>query len=138
MNTYSFIGFAEPFSALSHMFGALICALCTISLVFSKERACGVRLALGVFCFSCVLLLSMSGLFHLLPRDNSASSLLQRLDHAAIFILIAGTFTPIHYVKFKGFWCWAPLCVVWSVAVSGIVLKSVFFTEIPESVSLLS
>jgi channel protein (hemolysin III family) len=58
------------------------------------------------------------------------------VDHAGIFFLIAATYTPIHVIQFKGLLRWGGLAVVWTVAISGIVLKSVFFNVIPEGVGL--
>ena len=53
-------------------------------------------ISLAVFAFSCVLLLSLSGVYHLLTPETAARGVLLRLDHAAIFVLIAGSFTPVH------------------------------------------
>jgi len=92
-------------------------------------------LALGVFSFSVVFLLSMSGVFHMLDQ-GTARIVLQRLDHAGIFFLIAGTFTPVHGILFKRSLRWGILLFVWSVAITGITLKSIFFTNIPEWLSL--
>jgi channel protein (hemolysin III family) len=77
----------------------------------------------------------MSGVFHLLPLNDPARPVLQRLDHAAIFVLIAGTFTPVHTILFRGFRRWAPLAVIWIIAVTGITLKSIYFTQISEGLS---
>ena len=90
------------------------------------------RLAsLHVFVFGGVLLLSMSGVFHLLSH-GAGRDVLQRLDHAAIFILIAATFTPIHAILFVGPWRWGMLSFIWSFAIVGVTLKSIFFTSTPE------
>ena len=60
-----------------------------------RSRGCHGRLySIGIFIFSVVFLLSMSGVFHLLEPGGEPRSVLRRLDHAAIFTLIAGTFTP--------------------------------------------
>jgi channel protein (hemolysin III family) len=98
--------------------------------------------ALVVFAASAVLLLSMSGVYHLLSKRDGESSagtardVLQRLDHAAIFILIAGTFTPIHAILFKGAWRWGMLAFIWTFAVLGVTLKTIFFRETPSALGL--
>src|ERR1700733_4157820 len=94
-------------------------------------------ISLGVFAFSTVLLLSMSGTYHLLTPGTTGRDVLQRLDHGAIFVLIAGTFTPLHVILFRGVWRWAPLLVVWTAAIAGVTLKSVFFNDMAEWVGLL-
>src|SRR5207237_1413813 len=66
---------------------------------------------LGVFAFATVLQLSMSGVYHLLG-EGAGRVVLQRLDHAAIFVLIAGTNTPLYGVLFRGPDRWLPLLFV--------------------------
>lgn len=85
---------------------------------------------MAIYAFSCVLLLSMSGVYHLLP-EGDGRAVLRRLDQAAIFVLIAGTHTPIQGLFFQGFWRWGVICFMWSVAITGITLFSIFGEEIP-------
>lgn len=130
-------GFHDPFSSLSHLIGAGICAVLAVPLL---RRGWGDPLrvaALAVYAFSCVFLLSMSGVYHLLPKGETArDEVLARLDHGAIFVLIAGTFTPIHVIAFHGRGRWLPLVVLWSMAATAIPLKMVYFEEFPESLGL--
>jgi channel protein (hemolysin III family) len=86
-----------------------------------------------IFVVSAVVLLCMSAVFHLLTPGTPGREVLQRLDHAAIFVLIAGTFTPIHGILFKGPWRWGMLAMIWIVGAAGVALKSVFFTQTPET-----
>jgi len=83
-----------------------------------------------------VFLLSISGVYHLLSKDGMARIVFQRLDHAAIYVLIAGTFTAVHSVLFSGISRWGVITFVWVAAVTGITLKTVFFSSFPESLSL--
>jgi channel protein (hemolysin III family) len=94
-------------------------------------------ISLGVYAFSTVLLLSMSGVYHLLTPGTGGHAVLQRLDHDAIFVLIAGTFTPLHVILFRGLWRWAPLLFIWTAAVTGVTLKSIFFNDMPLWLGLL-
>ena len=133
---YSLPGFSEPVSSLSHLLGAGIFTCLTPRLLL-KGRGSPTRLAsLAVFAFSVVLLLSMSGVYHLLPLQGAARVVLLRLDHGAIFVLIAGTFTPLHVIVFRGAERWAPLMLIWLAAVAGVTLKSVFFSDVAEWVGL--
>lgn len=134
-------GFADPFSSISHLLGAVFFAGMTIPLLCKARRTPGGASAgrvasLIIFAFSSVLLLSMSGVFHLLEFGGAARQVLQRLDHAAIFILIAGTFTPIHTIVFRGVLRWGMLAFIWTVAVLGVTLKSVYFTSTPEGLGV--
>jgi channel protein (hemolysin III family) len=136
MHAYGFLGFSEPFSSLSHFIGAIVCLILSIPMWRSAKGHFGHRLAIGVFCFATIFLLSMSGVYHLLPPGSSGKIVLQRLDHAAIFVMIAGTFTPLHSILFRGVLRWLPLVVIWTIAVVGIIMKTIFFSEISEFVGV--
>jgi len=137
-------GIADPFSSLSHLVGAALFAALSPSLIRRGLRtgndeglqARARALSLVIFAFAAVLLLSMSATFHLLHR-GPARDVVQRLDHAAIFILIAATFTPIHTILFRGVWRWGMLAFIWSFAALGVSLKTVFFSETPETLGVL-
>jgi channel protein (hemolysin III family) len=92
--------------------------------------------ALGIFSLSIVFLLAMSGVFHLLEPGGAGRAVLQRLDHAGIFFLIAGTFTPIHGLLFTRTLRWGILFFIWAIAITGITLKSIFFNDIAEWLGL--
>jgi len=133
---YAIPGFSEPFSSLSHLLAAGLFSLAG-SILLIRSRGCHGRLySIGIFIFSVVFLLSMSGVFHLLEPGGDARSVMRRLDHAAIFILIAGSFTPTHVLLFKGWRRWSVLAIVWTFAISALTLKSIFFNELPEWVGL--
>jgi channel protein (hemolysin III family) len=127
-------GFADPFSSLSHLLGA---ALFTVFSVFLLRRGRGdaLRMAsLAFFCFGTVFLLTASGVTHLLVREGTAYSVMRRIDHAAIFALIACSFTPMHIILFQGRQRWIVLILVWVIAIFGIAIKTVYFDLIPPAV----
>lgn len=130
-------GFSEPFSSLTHLAGAAVFAWLGWSLVGGGRGSAGRKVSLAVFAFSCVLLLSLSGVYHLLAPGGTPRYVLHRLDHAAIFVLIAGSFTPVHAMLFRGFWRWGMLAIVWTMAVTALTLKTVFFDSMPEWAGLL-
>ncbi|MBT5092824.1 MAG: DNA-binding protein [Halobacteriovoraceae bacterium] len=102
-----------------------------------KGRGNSVRqLSLLIFSFGLIFQFSMSAVYHLLEPGLVPRYVLQVLDHSAIFVLIAGTFTPIHVILFRGVSRWGVLGTVWSLAITGIVLTSVFFDSIPEWLTL--
>jgi hemolysin III len=80
----------------------------------------------AVFGASLVLLYTASTLYHAL-RAPRVKRWLRVLDHGAIFLLIAGTYTPFLLVSLRGPWGWSLFGVIWALAVAGIVLK-LFFT----------
>jgi channel protein (hemolysin III family) len=130
-------GFSEPFSSLSHLAGAAVFAWLGVSLVRRGQGDGGRMVSLVVFAFSCVLLLSLSGVYHLLSPAGTPRYVLHRLDHAAIFILIAGSFTPVHAILFRGPWRWGMLAIVWTMAITALTLKTVYFDSMPEWLGLL-
>jgi len=129
-------GFSEPFSSLSHLLATSIFLLLGVKLIYRECCSLTKTISLSVFVFSCVFLLSMSGVFHLLEPLGSARDVLQRLDHAGIFILIAGTFTAVHGILFKGIWRWGMLLMIWTVAITSITLKTIYFHDLSEWLGL--
>lgn len=135
--TLSIPGFSDPFSSLTHLAGAALFATLTVVLLHRGRGDWGRILSLCVFAFSCVLLLSLSGAYHLLAPETAGREVLKRLDHAAIFGLIAGSFTPVHAILFRGAWRWGMLAGIWGAAIAGLTLKTVNFAATPEWAGLL-
>lgn len=98
---YAIPGFSEPFSALSHLLAAGVFLPLGI---FMAVTTLGGVASLIIFIVSVVFLLSMSGVCHLLEPGSTGRMALQRLDHAGIFLLIAGILTPVHGILFKCGW----------------------------------
>jgi channel protein (hemolysin III family) len=125
-------GVREPFSSLSHLLGAVLFAGLTVWLV-RRGRGDRARVAaLAVFGIASVFLLSMSGAYHMLWPGGPCRPVLKRLDLAAIFTLIAGTFTPAQAILFRGMRRWAPLAWVWTTAAVGVALRTAYFEAVPD------
>lgn len=133
---YDLPGFHDPFSSISHLVGAVVFLFLGYGLLLRGRGDRNRLIYLGIYAFSCVFLFSMSGVYHMMTRDSAARAVMCRLDHNAIFILIAGTFTPGHGLLFRGPLRWGPLTLIWTAAVCGITLKSVFFNDVPEWIGL--
>ncbi|MCI0653419.1 MAG: hemolysin III family protein [Methylococcaceae bacterium] len=133
---YPIPGFSEPFSSLSHLTAAGMFAIIGGYRVYLERASRNRLIALSIYVFSCVLLLTISGVFHLLQPGGLGREVFQRLDHAAIFIFIAGTFTPIHGLLFEGWRGWGILLVMWGLALFGLTLKIIFIHDIAEWLSL--
>ena len=137
MNVIAIPGFSDPFSSISHLLGVLVALYFSVNLIRYTGGYRSSVIAVVVFVFSVVFLLSMSGVFHLLDHESLGRAVLQRLDHAGIFALIAGTFTPIHCILFRGFWRWGFLILIWVLAITGITFKTIFFNELAEWLGLM-
>ena len=129
---YHLPGFYEPFGSMSHLFGTLLFAALGVVLMQRGRGNFARMVSLGIYAFSCVFLMSMSGVYHMMVRGGAASEVMARLDHSAIFVLIAGTFTPTNIILFCGWKRWAPLLFIWSAAITGLTLKVIFFHDVPE------
>jgi len=130
-------GFSDPVSSLTHLGGALVFAVLSAFLIARGRGEARRVVSLVVFAFSCVLLLSLSGVYHLLSPGTAGRSVLMRLDHAAIFVLIAGSFTPVHSILLRNRWHWHLLAWIWIAAIAGLVLKTVYFDATPQWLGLL-
>lgn len=84
----------------------------------------------SIFAASMLLLYLSSTLYHALPY-NKAKKIFQILDHSAIFLLIAGTYTPFTLGVLRGAWGWTLFGLVWGFALLGIILKSVGGVRFP-------
>ncbi|MEZ5120207.1 MAG: hemolysin III family protein [Solirubrobacterales bacterium] len=85
------------------------------------------RMALGIYALSVAGLFGVSALYHRVPwRSAAARAWMRRADHAMIFVLIAGTYTPFALLVLKGPTATAILVAIWAGAVAGIVLKLVW------------
>jgi hemolysin III len=86
--------------------------------------------ACAVYATTLVLLYGTSTLYHALSATR-ARRVFRVLDHSAIFLLIAGTYTPFALVSLRGPWGWALLGIVWGLGVLGITAKAIFGTRWP-------
>ena len=77
----------------------------------------------AIYASTLVLLYSASTLYHALPSHFPAKRVFRGLDHGAIYLLIAGTYTPFALGALRGPWGWSILAVIWGLAFGGIILK---------------
>jgi channel protein (hemolysin III family) len=131
METNAILGFQDPVDSWTHLLGAVTVGV--LLLILFKKEGIGRKhpLPILIFGFSCIFLLSMSGVYHLLPKDTTARYVLRILDHAGIFLLIAGTIIAIHLVLFSGLMKWGVIVIASVIATLGITLGSIFFNELP-------
>ncbi len=129
---YSLPGFHQPLSSMSHLAGAAVFAFLAFYLVRPVWRDWSRLVCVLIFAASAVVLLSLSGLYHMFAQGGYIRAVMLRLDVAAIFILIAASFTPIHGILFTGWKRWGVLGVVWTIAIVGITLRSIYFESVPK------
>jgi len=114
----------EIANSISHGAGFLAALIALPVLVIGAVRHGAVAiLGAGVFAATMALLYLASTLYHALT-PNRGKHVFQILDHVAIYLLIAGTYTPFTLGILRGPWGWTLFGLIWSLAVVGIVLKS--------------
>ena len=118
----------EIANALTHGLGAAA-ALCASSVLITMAALRGDVWQLSsaiIYGVTLVLLYTASTLYHAIPHPN-AKARLKVFDHCAIYLLIAGTYTPITLISLRETWGWWMFGTIWSLAALGVVFK-LFFT----------
>lgn len=120
----------EPVNALTHLLGAVVAAIGTVVLLVNGAANHSVRqiVAFAIFGTSLVLLYGTSGIYHSLNVSERGLAILRRLDHMMIYVLIAGTYTPLCLVLLHGRLGIALLIAVWAIAAIGVAQKLVWMT----------
>jgi hemolysin III len=117
----------RPLAGLMHLFGALFAILATILLV-DKGNASSIKvISFCIYGTTLFLLFLFSTLYHWLPKSlGGECQLFRKLDHLAIYGLIAGTYTPFCLITLRGPWGWSIFGVVWGLAIILITLQAIY------------
>lgn len=120
----------EPGSALTHFIGMLLAAFAATPLLTKAARFAGEDciIALSIFSISMVLLYGASATYHSLNLTGRALRVFRKIDHMMIFVLIAGSYTPICLVVLGGDMGYTLLAVIWGLALFGMILKACWIT----------
>lgn len=116
----------DPGSAITHFIGAIMAIIASIPLLI---RAAGASshiyfISFTIYTLSLILLYTASTLYHSLNLKRKGNIKLKKFDHMMIFVLIAGTYTPICLLVLGNFTGWLLLIAVWGIALAGILIKS--------------
>lgn len=127
----------EPVNAWSHL---LTCAAAVVGLIYLvarySEQTAGKLSSLIIYGASMIVLYLASGLYHAIRTTPAKELWLRKFDHVSIFLLIAGTYTPVFAYGLHGAWQVTMLSVVWGLAGVGMLLK-LFFMGVPRWISTL-
>jgi len=107
--------------------GALVASVPAVVALIAAATSVHARVAAVVYGVSLVSVFLVSSAYHRLARSPRSQQVLRRADHATIYLLIAGSYTPIALVAVGGAAGWAILAAAWSVAGLGVLLKVVWF-----------
>lgn len=119
----SYSALEELSHAISHGIGVLVSVLALyLMLQQTSDTDVWRQISSWVFGLSLILLYASSTLYHSVNHQNYKLCL-RKLDHSAIFILIAGTYTPFTLVSLRENWGWWLFALVWGIALAGVILK---------------
>jgi len=110
-------------------FGLAIAALITLVISANNHGSAWHLASFSIYGATLIVLYLSSALYHSLPEGNCKNTL-RVIDHSSIFLLIAGTYTPITLTAMRGPWGWSIFGVVWGIALAGIVIKIFWFDKL--------
>ncbi len=126
----------DRISTITHFIGAILSFVGLLFLVYKGIKIGNMSYLIGslVFGISMILLYSASTTYHWVKVKDKTLEIFRKIDHMMIFVLIAGTYTPICIVGLGGVFGYILLGVVWTIAVVGIILKA-FWKDMPRKVT---
>ena len=120
----------EPVNSLTHWGGAILALVGLIALLIVGRSTPAKIVSLLIYGLSLIAMFSASATYHMVRAKDKVLLILRKIDHSAIFLLIAGTYTPFCVNAFSGFWKWGMLSIIWSMAAIGIAVK-IFYIKSP-------
>ena len=120
----------DPGSAITHFIGMLMAIFAAIPLLLkaAREPSKIYIIAIAVYAASLILLYAASTTYHTFDLSERTNKILKKLDHCMIFVLIAGSYTPICLIVLHGRTGLMLLALVWSIAILGIIFKLCWVT----------
>lgn len=117
----------EPGSALTHFIACLMAAIAASPLIM-KAPAGMTTTAVAIFAVSMILLYGASTLYHSVNVTGKVLSVFRKIDHMMIFVLIAGSYTPVCLIALGGSMGYSLLALVWGVAIAGMFINVLWIT----------
>ena len=120
----------DPGSAITHLIAMVSAAIAAVPLLIKAAKTPGYLhlAALAVFILSMICLYGASTLYHTLNISPVINKRLRKLDHMMIFVLIAGTYTPVCLIVLGDHTGWNLLGLVWGIALVGIIINALWIT----------
>jgi hemolysin III len=129
-----FLQFREPVNAWTHGLWMLLAVPAGLWLAWRSRRSPLKLVSGAVFSVCLVLCAAGSSLYHAVKLSPEQIAVCAKLDYIGIFLLIAGTFTPVVAVVLRGAWRWSTMAMIWALAAAGITLR-LFAVPLPDEVS---
>lgn len=123
--------FKDPGSAITHLIGAVAALFAAMPLLMRTASLFPDKvhvISMSIFIISMILLYSASTIYHSLNLSENSNRILRKLDHCMIFVLIAGSYTPICLIALHGSTGNLLFAIVWGIALVGIIVKICWIT----------
>ena len=124
----------NPISGLSHLGAAILSLFGLISLISFSWGDTPKVVSVTIYGITLIAMFSASAVYHMTISSPKVIEILRKIDHAAIYLLIAGTYTPFCVNAFSGFWQWGLLSIIWGLAFIGVGIK-IFIIRVPRWVN---
>ena len=126
----------DPGSAITHFIGMLMAIFAAVPLLIkaANEPSQIYIISLTIYAASLILLYAASTTYHTFDVSERVNTILKKIDHMMISVLIAGSYTPVCLIVLKGRTGLILLAIVWSIAIAGIMIKA-FWVYCPKWVS---
>jgi len=124
----------DPVSGLTHLGAAILSLFGLIALIIISWGESAKLASLIVYGISLIMMFSASATYHMTISSPKVIEILRKVDHSAIYLLIAGTYTPFCINAFSGFWKWGLLSIIWALAIIGVGIK-IFIVRAPRWVN---
>jgi hemolysin III len=124
----------EPVNTWTHFISFVAAIVGLVFLIIMSRNNISKLITMMIYGLSMILLYGASSIYHWVQTTPKKELLLKKIDHIAIYFLIAGSYTPVFYYGLEGAWRWAMLISVWSLALIGMALK-IWFIHAPRYVS---
>ncbi len=124
----------DPISGLTHLGAAILAFFGLIALLIIAWGETAKVTSMLIYGISLILMFAASATYHMTISSPKVIEILRKVDHSAIYLLIAGTYTPYCINAFSGFWKWGLLIIIWTLALVGVGIK-VFIIRAPRWVN---
>ncbi|MDD5605369.1 MAG: hemolysin III family protein [Dehalococcoidales bacterium] len=125
----------ELFSFYSHLVGLIAAVAGTVALLILSWGHWQYFIVCLIYGISAINLFTASSVYHASKRGEDTKTIWRKLDHVAIYIMIAGTYTPLAYHYLDGAWFWSIILIQWGLVIAGLFFK-LFYLKAPRYLSV--
>lgn len=123
---------SEEISFYTHLGGLILSLIGLIPFIIPPYFEIKGKVSSIIFIISIAIMFGSSSVYHFTKSSENNESIWRKLDHIAIFIAIAGTYTPYSFIYLDGYWRWSIIIIQWSLVLAGIIFK-LFFINTPRA-----